>query len=53
MTAATLNWSCLQCPAAGVTTGTESGQDAKHCRAEGHATNAHAREWAGDGRVAG
>lgn len=34
----TIHWHCLDCPAAGETTGTESGADVKHVRAEQHAT---------------
>lgn len=37
-----LHWRCLTpgCADGGTTTGTESGADAKHLRAEGHATTA-------------
>ena len=41
-----LHWHCLTCDASGTTTGTESGADAKHVKAEGHATTASLREWA-------
>ncbi len=42
-----LHWTCLQCPASGTTTGTESGADVKHANAEKHGTNAHLRDWTG------
>ena len=43
----TLYWDCITpgCGASGTTTGTESGQDAKHSRAENHTTVSHAAEW--------
>lgn len=34
----TVFWACLHCEANGDTTGTESGNDAKHVRDTGHST---------------
>jgi hypothetical protein len=40
-----VNWHCLACEQSGETTGTESGADAKHVKAEGHATTSHLTDW--------